>query len=118
MIQGPLTLNWREAKFGVLPRIESGELSIDAPPTPHRIALWSRCGVSIKGAEEHVFVKVHAHGATDRSMQMLFGGGFESLWSELERQYRDRPGYRLHYVTAWEMYAKLKELALVQGGNA
>jgi hypothetical protein len=74
--------------------------------------------VSIKGAEEHVFVKVHAHGATDRSMQMLFGGGFESLWSELERQYRDRPGYRLHYVTAWEMYAKLKELALVQGGNA
>lgn len=110
MIQGPLTLNWREAKFGILPRIESSELSFDAPPTSHRVALWGRCGVSVKGAEEHVFIKVHAHGATDRSMEMLFGGGFETLWSELERQYRDREGCQLHYVTAWDLYAKLKEL--------
>lgn len=113
MIQGPLTLNWREGKLGLVPRIESAELSFDAPPTPHRVALWGRCGISVAGAPEHVFVKVHTHGATERSMKMLFdGGGFDRLWTELERQYRDQPGCSLHYVTAWEMVSKIRELAI------
>jgi hypothetical protein len=112
MIQGPLTLNWKEAKGGILPRIESAELSHDAPPTAHRVALWGRCGIAVRGAEEHVFVKVHTHGATDDSMQMLFGGGgFDRLWSELENQYRDQPGCTLHYVTAWEMVERIRDLA-------
>lgn len=111
MVQGPLTLNWREGKLGIVPRIESSELSFDAPPTAHRVALWGRCGISVRGAEEHVFVKVHTHGATERSMEMLFDhGGFETLWSELEAQYRDTPGTRLHYVSAWEMVSKIREL--------
>jgi len=58
-----------------------------------------------------VFVKVHTHGATDATTAMLFGGGFSSLWSELERQYRDTVGCQLHYVTAWEMYERVRELA-------
>ncbi len=112
MIQGPLTLNWREGKFGVLPRIESAELSGDAPPTAHRVSLWGRCGIAVRGAQDHVFIKVHTHGATEASMKMLFEqGGFEHLWSELERQYRDRPGCQLHYVTAWQMVQKVRELA-------
>ncbi len=112
MVQGPLTLNWREGKLGLVPRIESAELSIDAPPTPHRVALWGRCGISVHGAPDHVFIKVHTHGATERSMQMLFDqGGFDRLWTELERQYRDQPGCSLHYVTAWEMVSKIRELA-------
>lgn len=112
LIQGPLTLNWREAKYGVIPKIESAELSFDAPPTPHRIALWGRCGISVKGAEEHVFIKVHTHGATESSMKMLFEQrGFDSLWTALEQQYRDAKNCSLHYVTAWEMYCKIEELA-------
>jgi hypothetical protein len=58
-----------------------------------------------------VFIKVHTHGATERSMQMLFGGGFSTLWTELERQYRDCDGCALHYVTAWEMYETIRSLA-------
>jgi hypothetical protein len=112
-IQGPLTLNWREAKLRIIPKIESAELSHDAPPTPHRVRLWAQCGVSVKGAEEHVFVKVHTHGATEKSMQMLFAeNGFERLWGELERLYRRDEENTLRYVTAWEMYSKIRELAL------
>lgn len=111
-IQGPLTLNWREGKFGILPRIESAELSHDAPPTAHRVALWGRCQISIPGAEEHIMIKVHTHGATEKSMTMLFdNGGLEHLWTELERQYRDQPDSTLHYVTAWEMVQTLRRLA-------
>lgn len=113
MIQGPLTLNWRQRKFGLIPRVESGELSYDAPPSAERVRLWGECAVSVGGAEEHVFIKVHTHGATEKSSEMLFDrGGFNLLWTELERQYRDAPGYTLHYVTAWELYRKVRALAL------
>ena len=112
MIQGPLTLNWREGKLGILPRIESGELSLDAPPTAHRVRLWGQCAIGIQGAAEHVFVKVHTHGATERSMRMLFEeGGFERLWNELERQYRLDEDHTLRYVTAREMVDIAERLA-------
>ena len=111
LIQGPLTLNWKDARFGIIPKIESAELSYDAPPNAHRVRLWGECGVAVKGAEEHVFIKVHTHGATEPSMQMLFNGGFDLLWTEVERQYRRGNACTLHYVTAWEMYKKIRELA-------
>jgi hypothetical protein len=111
LIQGPLTLNWRAAKFGIIPKIENAELSFDAPPTRHRVRLWGNCGISVKGAEEHVFIKVHTHGATESSMQMLFNGGLDTLWTELERQYRRSPACTLRYVTAWEMYQTILALA-------
>lgn len=110
MVQGPLTLNWRDARFGIVPRIESGEISPDAPPSAHRARLWGKCRVHVRGAPEHVFIKVHTHGATDRATQMLLNGGLDTLWTELEREYRDRPGNVLHYVTAWEMVTKIREL--------
>ena len=113
LVQGPLTLNWQDAKFGILPRIESAEISADAPPTAHRVRLWLGCRVSVRGAEEHVFIKVHTHGATEPTMQMLFeGGGFEHLWGELERQCGAARGRTLRYVTAWEMYCRIRDLAL------
>jgi hypothetical protein len=111
MVQGPLALNWRERKLRVLPRIENAEVSANAPPTPHRVTLWGRCHVCVRGAEEHVFIKVHTHGAVPETTAMLFDGGFASLWAELERQYRDRAGCALHYVTAWEMYERIRSLA-------
>lgn len=104
LLQGPLTLNFREGKLGLVPRIESAELSLDAPPTAHRVRLWGRCGIAVAGAEEHVFIKVHTHGATEKSMRMLFDeGGFDRLWTELERAYRIDESRTLRYVTAREM---------------
>jgi hypothetical protein len=111
LIQGPLTLNWTDARLGIIPKIESAELSFDAPPSAHRVRLWGECGIGVKGADEHVFIKVHTHGATEASMQMLFNGGFDLLWTELERQYRRGTEGTLRYVTAWEMYEKIRELA-------
>ena len=95
----------------MLPRIESGEISVDAPPTATRVRLWESCGIGVRGAEQHIFIKVHTHGTEERTSDMLFNGGFERLWSALEARYRDRPGYALHYVSAWEMYETVLRLA-------
>lgn len=112
LIQGPLMLNWERRKGGLLPRIENGELSADNPPTADRVRLWGQSGIGVRGAERHLFVKVHTHGAQEATMEMLLGGGLERMWSELETQFGDIPGCRLHYLSAWEMYSKVRQLAL------
>jgi len=33
LVQGPLGLNWRRRKLGLVPKIENAEISADAPPT-------------------------------------------------------------------------------------
>lgn len=112
LIQGPLMLNWQRRKAGVLPRIENGELSADNPPTSDRVRIWGESGVSVRGAEQHLFIKVHTHGLQEATTEMLLGGGFDTMWSALEERFRDLPGCRLHYVTAWEMYCRVRQLAL------
>ena len=111
MIQGPLTLNWKNRKLGLIPKIESGELSGDCPPSMTRTKLWQHCCVSLKGKEEHVFIKVHTHGLQKENMDMLFDkNGFDNMWDSLESLYRDSDNCQLHYVSAWEMYTKIKSL--------
>lgn len=110
LVQGPLTLNWRDRKLGIVPRIESGEISADAPPSVDRVRRWERCGIGVRGAEEHIFIKVHTHGTEERTSAMLLDGGFDRLWTALEERFRDRPGYSLHYVSAWEMCETARRL--------
>lgn len=111
LIQGPLALNWRRRKAGVLPKIENGEISHDAPPSEDRVRLWLGFAPRVVGAEQHVFVKLHTHGAEDETMNMLLTCGLETLWRNLENEIRDRPGMSLRYVSAWEMFTTIRELA-------
>lgn len=110
MIQGPLNLNGSSRKWGLIPRIESGDVSHYNPPDDTRAALWLRSNVHVAGAPQHVFVKLCTHGAQERNMDFLFSDGLHRLWSSLERLVRARSGCRLHYVTAFEMFRKVKEL--------
>jgi len=113
MIQGPLMLNWKNRKLHIMPKIESAEISYDAPPSAERVALWEQAAVCVRGAEQHVFIKVHTHGGLEKNYQMLFEHGFDDLWQSLEARYRDRPGYQLHYVTAWEMVQAVRKIAAI-----
>ena len=61
MIQGPLTLNWHERKWGLLPRIENGDLHARNPPTWDRFEQWLSTGVRVTGQPNWVFVKLHTH---------------------------------------------------------
>src|SRR5262249_2781092 len=70
-----------------------------------RIDAWARTAIHIAGRPEWVFVKVHTHGAADRTLAGFFADrGLETLFGELERRYNDGRHWRLHYVTAREMY--------------
>jgi hypothetical protein len=114
LVQGPLGLNWKSRKLGVIPRIENGEISADTRPTPDRVRLWAGLAPTVAGAPEHIFLKLHTHGAPEATMNALLGGDLERMWSWLEAEFRDRPGRQLKYVTAWEMYATIRAIAAGQ----
>jgi hypothetical protein len=111
LIQGPLGFNFSARKLGLIPRIENGEISADCPPTPERVRLWLQYAPCVVGAEKHVFLKLHTHGAVDDTSMALLDGGLQTMWSALEAQIRDRPGCRLRYVSAWEMQQIVRSLA-------
>jgi hypothetical protein len=98
MITGPLAL----ARKGVGIRIENGALTGDDPPSAARVATWIDQGIHVEGRPEWIFVKVHTHGALEKTADSLLGAGGDALHTALTSYMRD--GTELHYVTAREMY--------------
>ena len=117
IIQGPLALNWRERKFGVIPRIENADIRRSCPPTAERVDAWVRTGVHVVGRPEWVIVKVHTHGTQERDMDTLLGPQMDAMHQHLESVYNDGMNYVLHYVTAREVYNIVKAAEAGKRGN-
>ena len=69
---------------------------------PARVASWVAQGIHVEGRPEWVFVKVHTHGAIEKTAASLLGDGGRALHSALASF--NTGGWKLHYVTAREMY--------------
>lgn len=108
IVQGPLGLNWRERRFGILPRIENADVRRGCPPTPSRVDAWVRTGVHVQGRPDWVFVKVHTHGTQEADMDTLLGPAVDAMHTHLESAYNDGQRHVLHYVTAREVYNIIK----------
>lgn len=117
IIQGPLSLNWKKRKFGVLPRIENAEVSMANPITPDRIRLWLRTGIHVKGRPNWIFIKVHCHAGHRDEFEAFLGPRAHEMYAHLENTIQTLPGYRLHYVTAREMYNIAKAAEAGKDGN-
>ncbi|MBA3391425.1 MAG: hypothetical protein H0T89_02220 [Deltaproteobacteria bacterium] len=98
MITGPLAL----ARKGLGMRLENGAITGSDPPTAARVATWIDQAIHVEGRPEWVFVKVHTHGAIEKTADSLLGEGGRVLHTAL-RNYMNQ-GWNLHYVTAREMF--------------
>jgi hypothetical protein len=108
IVQGPLSLDWRDRKAGMLPRIDNAEITGNHPGTAARIDRWVRQEIHVKGRPDWIVVKASCHGAEVPHFESLLGTPADQMYTDLERRFRDRPGYRLHYVTARELYNIVK----------
>jgi len=117
IIQGPLALNWKRRKFGILPKVENAEITLENPPTPDRVDLWIKQHIQVQGRPEWIFVKVHTHGAQDKNLTEEYFRNLDVMYSYLEKKYNDGDKYRLHYVTAREMYNIVKAAEAGETGN-
>lgn len=108
MVQGPLALDWGRRKFGTFPRIEHSGLMGNFPPTAERIKLWIDAGVSVKGAPEHVFVKLYTHGTQEDVMRMFFddGEGLQRMFEGLKQC-----GVTVKFTSAREMVYSMHNLS-------
>jgi hypothetical protein len=61
-------------------------------------------GIGVEGRPEWVFVKVYTHGAPEKQAAALLGEGGRMLHQELTTRYNDGVRWKLHYVTAREMF--------------
>ena len=102
MVEGPLSLRLRKRALPI--QIENAAITADDPGTPPRVHAWVNQNVHVAGRPEWVFVKVHTHGAPDQQLEGLLGGGMDTLHRELAAHYNDGKKWKLHYVTAREMY--------------
>lgn len=117
IIQGPLMLNWKNRKWGLLPRIENADIRASFPPTPDRVSLWVKAGIHVQGKPDWLFIKVHTHGTQERDMDALLGSPVDEMFSELENRYNDGENYILHYVSTREMYNIVKAAEKGLTGN-
>jgi hypothetical protein len=117
MVQGPLSLDWRRAKWGVVPRLENGSLHGGHPATLSRFANWLARGISVEGRPDWVFVKAHTHGALEHNAAVLLGPQMRDFHRLLLAAYNDGERYRLHYVTAREMVNMIHAAEAGESGN-
>ncbi len=117
IVQGPLRLNWRERRMGLVPRIEASDVRRGCPPTPSRVDAWVETGIHVEGCPEWVFVKVHTHGTQEQDMDTLLGSATDAMHSHLEQAYNDGTRHVLHYVSSREVYNIIKAAEAGKRGN-
>ena len=97
MITGPVGLR---AGGRMLLRLETGEIAGYDPPTPSRIRRWFDLAPTIG---DDLFLKLYTHGAQERNLEPLLGGGLGNLFRWLAEEAEQR-GIEIHWATAWQMY--------------
>ncbi len=115
LVQGVLALDWGRRKFGLLPHLETSELSWHNPPALRRMPLWLRFAPVVRGAEHVRFIKLSCHGAPEDNHQALLGPAMRAFLEGLCSVYNDGQRYRLMFMTSREMVEAIH--ALERGEN-
>jgi hypothetical protein len=102
IIEGPLALALRSRANPI--RIENAHVTGTDPGSLARVRTWVGQDIHVRGRPEWLFVKVHTHGAPEKTARSLLGAGGHQLHQALTGQFNDGKRYVLHYVTAREMY--------------
>jgi len=115
LIQGPLAIGFRPPN--PVPRLEYGALTANMPPTPARVHAWIRQNIHVEGRPDWIFVKVYTHGSPEAQAAALLGAGGRVMHEALARHYNDGVHWKLHYVTAREMFNIAKAAMAGKSGD-
>jgi len=108
MIPGPLGLNCKSRKWGVLPRLENGEVSGVNPASGDRLSLWQQIGIHVPGRPDWVIVKLHTHGAAAPNRPALLGSPMVAFQEALATLGEGDVPWQFHYVSARELFNIIK----------
>jgi hypothetical protein len=104
MIQGPLH-PWFVKKTPLGFRVLTDALANGKPTTPRKIDCLVDTWIHVQGKCEWVIIKVSTHGAVNA--KVVLGDTMSAMFAHLETKY-NAGRFRLHYVTARELYNIIK----------
>jgi len=118
-VQGPIALNWERRVLGIAPGLDVGAIdgSPGYAPSLQRFRRWVDARIAVRGRPEWVFVKIHTHGAPERNAATLLGPGMAALHDAINREFNEGHRYRLHYVTAREVFNIVRAAEAGETGN-
>jgi len=93
-------------------------------PTLQRMDTWVSKNIRVVGQDDWVFVKVYTHGCAEDltyypAWDAFFGPTADLFYTQVEAKYNDGVNWKLHYVSAREMYniAKAAEAGMTGDPN-
>ncbi|HEX2959664.1 MAG TPA: hypothetical protein VHO70_22700 [Chitinispirillaceae bacterium] len=109
-IQGPLSITSNNPiHFPIT--VDRGEIGFNAPFSKNRMEKWLLRAPRINGNDSSIFLKLYTDGMVDKTIRYLFSeNGLHQFWSTLEQCYDGNGFFRIHYVSAWSMYNKIRQL--------
>ncbi len=118
VIDGPLLIDWTDWRHRFGPLVEDGRLTPMNPPDPCRAGSWIRANVHVIGQPNWIFAKLKIAEVSNVASVRKFREWLDRTLTYLETMYRDNEAYRLHYVTAREMYNISKAAEAGRTGDA
>jgi hypothetical protein len=91
-------------------------------PSLLRMDTWVSHKVRVIGNDDWIFVKVFTHGCAGNlhnsdTWDCFFGASIDKFYRDIEKKYNDGISWRLHYVSAREMYNIVKAAEAGRTGN-
>jgi hypothetical protein len=96
-------------------RYAADQVSRFYPFSTKRIDRWVKTGIHVQGKDNWVIIKIHMHGAVDG--HVVLGEEMNSIFDYLESHYNDGDRFRLHYLTARELYNLIKSIEAGEVGE-
>lgn len=109
IVQGPL-IPFLAPKPGGGKRlaVDDGDIAHYRRYAPARLDRWVDTALHVVGRPDRLFIKLHSHGAADENRAAMLDHDLDALFSDAEARYNDGTRFRLHYVSAREMFNVLK----------
>jgi hypothetical protein len=102
IVQGPLMLDFNADHGPRRWRIDNAALNGTNLPSLHRLDLWKRAAISVKGRPDWLLIKLHCHGMDPRHEEAMLGASMQRFLDQLIGGAEKRDEV-LHFVSAREM---------------
>lgn len=100
LIQGPVYPSLR--RKGPFRVFNGDDINGKPPKTQRDVDHWVDSNIHVQGQKNWIIIKTHTHGAT--TGDAVLGREMKEICRMFEMNYNDGIRYRLHYVTARELY--------------
>lgn len=105
LMTGPLVFDWQRRFKGVpVPRIDSGSLQANYPPSLDRLRNWLGANIAVEGRPEWVFVKLFCHGFFPFDQPSLLEEPMRHFLGDLLELTNQNADFTVHFATARESF--------------